>query len=63
MDKQLAITAIKFLDRIEIKGHQERDALNQVCNALLAIANAPEEVPPSDDKTPAKEKDGKANAK
>lgn len=54
MNKQNAINAIKFLDRVEIKGHQEREALTAVCQDLLAIVNAEE---PQENSEP----DGKAD--
>ncbi len=39
-DIQLIIT---FLDRAEIKGHQERAAMNSVVNKLVQMANPPAE--------------------
>lgn len=30
---------LKFLDRCEVKGHEERNAMNVVCNKIFRIAN------------------------
>ena len=49
MKKQTAMNIIKFLDKVEIKGHKEREAMNEACDVLLEIVNT-------------KEEDGKADA-
>ena len=43
MKKQTAMNIIKFLDQVGIKGHREREAMNEACDALLEIVNAKEE--------------------
>ena len=40
MNKQNAIHAINLLNRVEIKGHKERETMNVVCEDLLLIVNA-----------------------
>ena len=57
MNKQNAINAIKFLDEVQVKGHNQREAMNAVCADLLAIVNTDK------DKNPNQDNDGKTNAK
>lgn len=42
MNKQNAMNALKFLDRVEVKGHQEREVMNAVCAELLGMVNTEE---------------------
>ena len=56
MKKQNAINAIKFLNEVTVKGHQTREAMNDLIEDLLAIVNADE------DKKPSKDDNGKADA-
>lgn len=37
MNKQFADVILRFLDRVEIKGHQERQAMDQVCEPFIQI--------------------------
>lgn len=53
MNKQIAMSTIRFLDRVSIKGHKERTEMNTVCDALLAVVNA----------EPVKETDDEADSK
>ena len=52
MNKQNAIHAINLLDKVEIKGHKEREKMNVVCDDLLKIVNY----------EPPKEPDGETDA-
>ena len=54
MNKQIAIDAIKFLNKVEITGHRERESMNAVCDALLAIVNSDEQL--------TQDKDGETDA-
>lgn len=40
MDKRIATNIVKMLDGVAITGHQDRQAMNEGCEALLAIINA-----------------------
>lgn len=42
MEKQNAVNLIKFLDRVEVKGHTEREAMNACIEDIMVIVNAEE---------------------